>query len=167
MNEDNRNKRNEPLNQTGQMTIEEYFNQLLEKNKNIDDDALDILRKLINLTLSYRDKFEAETGAILTVADTRRAIDVYMEALQTEFLPGNLNPRVNALVRLGALDVDFADSVLSAYEELITLVLDHQLIQRRRGETPDKLINPKEMTPHLREVLRDSIQSCAKRASSR
>ncbi len=40
---------------------------------------------------------------------------------------------------------------------MITLVLDHQLEQHQRGELPDKLIDPKGISPHMREVLRDSM----------
>lgn len=101
---------------------------------------------------STRGLIDVKRNGLRIIADAAR---IY--ALSRGVNATNTHDRVNALVRLGVLDIDFADFVLSAYEELITLVLDHQLEQHKRGELPDKLINPKEMSPHLREVLRDSM----------
>lgn len=65
--------------------------------------------------------------------------------------------RISALVRIGQLDADFADSIISAYGELMSMVLDHQLDQLLRGEAPDRMVEPAAMTARQREVLRDSM----------
>ena len=45
-------------NEKDQINLKNYFDALLEKNKNIDNEALAVLRKLIDLTLSFRDKLK-------------------------------------------------------------------------------------------------------------
>ncbi len=99
-----------------------------------------------------KGRIDIKRSGLRIIADAARIF-----ALSRGIKATNTHDRINALVRLGVLDADFADSILSAYEELITLVLDHQLAQHQRGETPDKLIDPKVISPHLREVLRDSM----------
>ncbi len=99
-----------------------------------------------------RGKIDVKRNGLRIIADAAR---IY--GLSRGISANNTHDRINALVRLDVLDGDFADSILSAYDELIEMVLDHQLEQIRRGETPDKLIDPGKITPHQREVLRDSM----------
>ena len=95
-------------NEKDQINLKNYFDALLEKNKNIDNEALAVLRKLIDLTLSFRDKLKAETGQVITVGETRQAIDIYMEAMQTEILPGDLPPRIDSLVKYWLIEINGA-----------------------------------------------------------
>ena len=124
----------------------------------VEDDAegrppIGIFNRLITSeTEEGRGRIDVKRNGLRIIADAARIF-----ALSRGIKATNTHDRINALVRLGVLDADFADSILSAYEELITLVLDHQLEQRQLGEMPDKLIDPKEMSPHHREVLRDSM----------
>ena len=82
-----------------QDNIKEYFKAVLEKNKNASVEAIDILKKLIDYTIAYRDELKEETGEILTVGVTKLAIDVYLEAVQTEHLRGDLDPKIDRLVK--------------------------------------------------------------------
>ena len=79
--------------------IKEIFKSVLESNKNATVETIEILIKLIDSTLKYRDELNAKTGEILTAKDTRAAIDVYLEAVQTEILPGELDPKIDRLVK--------------------------------------------------------------------
>jgi CBS domain-containing protein len=99
-----------------------------------------------------RGKIDVKRNGLRIIADAAR---IY--GLSRGISANNTHDRINALVRLEVLDGDFADSILSAYDELIDMVLDHQLDQMSRGEAPDKLIDPEKITPHQREVLRDSM----------
>ena len=66
----------------------------------------------------------------------------------------NTGDRLSALVREGVLGADVATTVSIAYEELLDLLLEHQLTQLRRKENLDKKI-PVERLPRLRyEALR-------------
>jgi CBS domain-containing protein len=69
----------------------------------------------------------------------------------------NTGDRLNALVRQGVLEADLVDSTITAYEELIAMLLDHQIAQRRRGEKLDKFIDPEKLSSYLQEVLRESM----------
>lgn len=99
-----------------------------------------------------RGKIDVKRNGLRIIADAAR---IY--GLSRGISANNTHDRINALVRLEVLDGDFADSILSAYDELIDMVLDHQLDQQSRGKAPDKLIDPEKITPHQREVLRDSM----------
>ena len=79
--------------------IEEYFKSVMDCNKEASVEAIDILKKLIDYTIKYRDELKAETGEILTVGITKQAIDIYLEAVQTERLRGDLDPKIDRLVK--------------------------------------------------------------------
>lgn len=72
---------------------------VLEQNKNTSVETIDILTKLIDYTIKFRDELKAKTGEILTVGETRQAVDIYLEAVQTERLRENLVPRIDLLVK--------------------------------------------------------------------
>jgi len=62
--------------------------------------------------------------------------------------------RLNALVRQGVLDTDFAHSVSTAFEELLYLLLNHQIHQWHDQQPLDKLIDPKSLPRVQQEGLR-------------
>lgn len=55
---------------------------------------------LISETVKFRDKLKDETGDILTVADTRAALDALENYLNGQPLPDNLTPEQKALVQI-------------------------------------------------------------------
>jgi len=99
-----------------------------------------------------KGRIDVKRNGLRIIADAAR---IY--ALSRGVKVCNTQDRIHALVRLGAIDADLADSALSAYDELASLVLDHQLVQRRQGTSPDKLLDPAQLTPYQREALRDSM----------
>jgi len=55
---------------------------------------------LVSETVKFRDKLKEETGEILTVGDTRSALDALERYLDCGQLPGNLTPEQKALVQI-------------------------------------------------------------------
>jgi len=55
---------------------------------------------LISETVKFRDKLKDETGEILTVADTRAALDALENYLNGKPLPDDLTPEQKALVQI-------------------------------------------------------------------
>jgi len=55
---------------------------------------------LISETIKFRDKLKEETGEILTVGDTRTALDALETYLKGKPLPGDLTPEQKALVQI-------------------------------------------------------------------
>ncbi len=91
-----------------QDNIKEYFKTVLENNQNISPEVIDILKKLIDYTIKYRDELKADTGEILTVGDTKQAINIYLEAVQTERLQGNPDPKIDRLVKYWLTEINGA-----------------------------------------------------------
>jgi len=81
---------------------------VLEQNKNASVETIAILMKLIDYTTKYRDDLKARTGEILTVGETRKAVDIYLEAVQTERLRGDLVPKIDGLVKYWLTEINGA-----------------------------------------------------------
>ena len=88
--------------------IKEYFKSVIEKNNEASPEAIDILKKLIDHTIQFRDELKETANVILTVEDTRQAIDIYLEAIQTEKLRGDLDPKIDSLVRYWLIKINGA-----------------------------------------------------------
>jgi CBS domain-containing protein len=71
----------------------------------------------------------------------------------------NTTDRIDALVRKGALSEDFGATVSAAYDELLDILLMHQLAQRRAGTPLDKEVAPQDLTAPAREALRVSMRA--------
>jgi len=63
------------------------------------------------------------------------------------------------LVRQGTLSADLVDSVSAACEELLDLLLTHQLRQAETGQPPDKLVRPEELSTRRRSALRIAMRA--------
>ena len=59
----------------------------------------------------------------------------------------NTSDRLNALVRVGKLSDDFKNSVQEAYEEMLDLLLHHQIKQVAAGKEPTKKIKLEKLSP--------------------
>lgn len=71
----------------------------------------------------------------------------------------NTTDRIDALVRGGVLSDDFGATVSAAYDELLDILLMHQLDQRRSGTPLDKEIAPHDLKTPAREALRISMRA--------
>jgi hypothetical protein len=79
------------------LLVETMRDSLLQGNR---PDTMQVVNTLINETIRFRDKLLEERGEILTVGDTRAAL----EALECHFkgipAPLNLTPEQKALARI-------------------------------------------------------------------
>ncbi len=63
-------------------------------------DTNSVLASLIKDTIQFRDKLKEETGLVLTVEDTRLALDALETHLQGQKFPKNLTPEQKALAQI-------------------------------------------------------------------
>ncbi len=113
------------------------FNQLLTRNDGDHPGTIDIKRNGLRL-----------------VADAAR---IY--ALHAGIGATGTRERLRRLVYQGVLSRDMVDSVLEAFDELLDILLRHQIAQAERGETPDKYIDPDSLSWQGRSVLRVSFRA--------
>jgi len=84
------------LDESIKLLIEALGGQVVEKQ----DDPRGAVAMLISETVRFRDKLKEETGEILTVADTRNALDALEAYLSKQTLPDNLTPEQKALIQI-------------------------------------------------------------------
>ncbi len=87
------------------------------------------------------------------------ANDARILALNSGIGVCNTTDRLDALVRKGVLSDDFGATVSAAYDELLDILLMHQLEQRRSGTPLDKEVAPQDLTAPAREALRVSMRA--------
>jgi CBS domain-containing protein len=110
---------------------------------------------LFNRLLTDRDgKVDIKRNGLRIIADGARIF-----ALRAGIRDNNTDDRLAALLRQGALKPDLADSVRAAYEELLELLLTHQLQQQERGEPLDKLVQPAALSRFHQETLRLALRA--------
>ncbi|MEW5796638.1 MAG: hypothetical protein AB1772_09805 [Candidatus Zixiibacteriota bacterium] len=63
-------------------------------------EAVQVVNTLIRETVKFRDKLKQETGEILTVGDTRIALDALTEHLQGRKMTNGLTPEQKALTQI-------------------------------------------------------------------
>ena len=101
----------------------------------------------------------------MEVVDVKRngmrivANDARILALKSGIGVCNTTDRIDALVRKGELSRDFGATVSAAYDELLDILLMHQLEQRRSGIAPDKQVAPQDLPAPAREALRVSMRA--------
>ena len=71
----------------------------------------------------------------------------------------NTTDRIDALVRGGNAQQGFGATVSAAYDELLDILLVHQLAQRRANVPLDKQVAPQDLTAPAREALRVSMRA--------
>ncbi len=114
-----------------------FFNQLIATTKDKKGERIDIKRNGLRI-----------------IADAARIF-----ALHNGIAAPNTTDRLAALVRVGALSDDLCTSVSEAYEELLDLLLTHQIKQALEGKALDKLINPRHLTAQTRSTLRMAMRA--------
>lgn len=78
------------------LLIKALGGQMFVDNPNINV----VLKNLITDTVHFRDKLKEETGQILTVEDTRKALDALETHLNGEKFPEGLTPEQKALAQI-------------------------------------------------------------------
>ncbi|NCF28243.1 MAG: CBS domain-containing protein [Gammaproteobacteria bacterium] len=87
------------------------------------------------------------------------ANDARILALKFGISVCNTTDRIDALVRKGVLSEDFGATVSAAYDELLDILLMHQLAQRRSNTPLDKEVAPQDLPAPAREALRVSMRA--------
>ena len=125
----------------------------------VEDDAtggppLGLFNRLITASDKERKgKIDLKRNGTRILADAAR---IY--ALSEGIDATNTSDRFRALVRQGRLDSTYVESVLEAHDELLELLLEHQLDQLAQGEPLDKLIDPESLTALEKDYLRMSMR---------
>ena len=114
-----------------------FFNQLIATTRDKSGEWIDIKRNGLRI-----------------IADAARIF-----ALQNGVATRSTSDRLNALVRVGKFSNDFADSVQEAHEELLDLLLSHQISQARSGKPLNKLIAPNKLSRRSRSTLRIAMRA--------
>ena len=86
--------------------IRRYFGELLKQEGEIFPEALEVLGKLIRLTINFRDDWKKEKNEILTVEDTKAAVNIYLTVIKTGLLPNRLDEKIDRLVRLWLKEIN-------------------------------------------------------------
>ncbi len=97
---------------------------------------------------------DIKRNGLRIIADAARIF-----ALQQGVAVQNTTDRLTALSRIGKLSNDMRVSVSEAYEELLDMLLTHQIEQTEKGEKLDKSVNPEELTPQTRGTLRMAMRA--------
>jgi len=113
------------------------FNQLITAN---DDDR--------------KGKIDIKRNGLRIIADAARIF-----ALSMNITACNTNDRLMAFVRSGRFDSEFIEGVRIAFNELLDILLDHQIKQSAAGVKLDKLVDPNSMPPQTREALRLAMRA--------
>lgn len=117
--------------------------------------AIGFFNQLVTTTEDEQGKkIDIKRNGLRIIADAARIF-----ALQNGIAVQNTTERMTSLVRVGKLSGDFSASVREAYEELVDLLLSHQLRQARRGKTLDKLVDPASLSEQSRATLRMAMRA--------
>lgn len=117
--------------------------------------ALGLFNRLITTTNSTDGKrIDIKRNGLRIVADAARIFSLMINVPAT----GTLD-RLVALGRLGRLPSDFVVAVGEAFEELLAILLNHQIRRMEAGKSPDKLVNPNKLTERERDALRTAMRT--------
>lgn len=80
--------------------IRALFEKVSEHFEGTDEGAQAMFQMLVATTLKYRDILMHSSGVALTVAETRAALDAFMETLKTHRIRPDIEKRIRDLVIL-------------------------------------------------------------------
>jgi CBS domain-containing protein len=116
--------------------------------------AIDIFNRLRTTHSKRGNIVDIKRNGLRIIADAARIF-----ALQYGIAARSTPERLNALVHLGKFSSDFITAVIEAYEELLDLLLEHQIEQAKADMQPDKYIDPKQLTDQGRNALQMAMRS--------
>jgi CBS domain-containing protein len=116
--------------------------------------AIDFFNRLRTTHSKRGDIVDIKRNGLRIIADAARIF-----ALQSGVAARSTPDRLNALVHLGKFSSDFVTAVIEAYEELLDLLLEHQIEQAKAHIEPDKSIDPKKLTDQGRNALQMAMRS--------
>lgn len=116
--------------------------------------AIGFFNQLVTMKDDQGEYIDIKRNGLRIIADAARIF-----SLQNGIAAQNTTDRLDALQRVGKLSSDFKDSVQEAFEELLDLLLTHQIEQAASGRELDKLINPERLSPQSRSTLRMAMRA--------
>lgn len=124
-----------------------------------DDDAegkpaIDFFNRLRTTHSERGNIVDVKRNGLRIIADAARIF-----ALQSGIAARSTPERLSALVHLGKFSSDTITAVIEAYEELLDLLLQHQIEQAKAHMEPDKSIDPKKLTDQGRNALQMAMRS--------
>lgn len=146
-------------------TLREHLLKELQGNHNllgymVEDDAegrppLGFFNQLLTMEdEAHKGKIDIKRNGLRLIADAARIYALHAGLTET-----NTRERLKALVHLGILNRDLVESILAAFDELLHLLIAHQIEQVEQGEIPDKFITPDLLPWQTRSVLRVSMRA--------
>jgi hypothetical protein len=87
-------------------SLREYFGKLLKREGYISSQSMAVFGQLIRLTVAFRDEWKAEHNEILTVDETKEALDLYLQALDSKEVPRQPNDKIDQLVGLWLREIN-------------------------------------------------------------
>ncbi|HDL01798.1 MAG TPA: hypothetical protein ENH23_06155 [candidate division Zixibacteria bacterium] len=83
------------------LLLDSMSDQILGEKETADSEKKsEILRKLMKETIKFRDKLKEDNSYVLTVEDTRKALEALELHLQNEKFPKDLTPEQKALAQI-------------------------------------------------------------------
>ncbi len=145
--------------------LREYVNESLVQRPRllkymVDDDAqgrapLNWFNRLVATGESEgKDTVDIKRNGLRMVANAARIL-----SLRGGISACHTSDRIAALTRAGVLSRDFEATVLDAYDQLLGILLAHQIRQRRAGHAPDKAVIPADLSSPERESLRVAMRA--------
>ncbi|MCW8944763.1 MAG: DUF294 nucleotidyltransferase-like domain-containing protein [Sedimenticola sp.] len=116
--------------------------------------AIGFFNQLVTMKDKQGEYIDIKRNGLRIIADAARIF-----SLQKGIAAQNTTDRLNALTRVGKLSTDFKDSVQEAFEELLDLLLTHQIKQAKSENELNKLINPERLSPQSRSTLRMAMRA--------
>lgn len=116
--------------------------------------AIGFFNQLVTMKDEQGEYIDIKRNGLRIIADAARIF-----SLQNGIAAQNTTDRLNALMRVGKLSTDLTDSVQEAFEELLDLLLTHQIRQAKAGKELNKLINPEHLSPQSRSTLRMAMRA--------
>jgi CBS domain-containing protein len=116
--------------------------------------AIGFFNQLVTMKDEQGEYIDIKRNGLRIIADAARIF-----SLQNGIAAQNTADRLNALMRVGKLSTDFKDSVQEAFEELLDLLLTHQIKQAKANKELNKLINPERLSPQSRSTLRMAMRA--------
>ncbi|MET0013272.1 MAG: putative nucleotidyltransferase substrate binding domain-containing protein [Sedimenticola sp.] len=116
--------------------------------------AIGFFNQLLTTSNDKGQWIDIKRNGLRIIADATR---IY--ALDTGIAVQNTSDRLEALLRAGRLSKDFTDAIQEAYEELLDLLLSHQIEQHGKSQKPDKQIDPTRLSRQSRSTLRMAMRA--------
>lgn len=80
--------------------LQEMFNSIFSDQNNLSDGEKEIILKLMDSTIKFRDELVRNTGEALSVEETKMALNIYMNAVNTGRIPANIEKKIGSLIKL-------------------------------------------------------------------